>query len=87
MKNLPDSITLEELLDVISKEMEGTPSEKLTEKLIITIGMLQDVYDIDEIANNYILYSVVGLEEQSNKRTLTNAQAAQKIINKKKQGK
>ncbi|EFK7550282.1 MULTISPECIES: hypothetical protein [Enterobacterales] len=87
MKNLPDSITLEELLDVISKEMEGTPSEKLTEKLIITIGMLQDVYDIDENANNYILYSVVGLEEQSNKRTLTNAQAAQKIINKKKQGK
>ncbi|MEE9658728.1 hypothetical protein [Enterobacter cloacae complex sp. CARB60] len=87
MKNLPDSITLEELLEVISKEMEGTPSEKLTEKLIITIGMLQDVYDIDENANNYILYSVVGLEEQSNKRTLTNAQAAQKIINKKKQGK
>jgi hypothetical protein len=87
MKNLPDSITLEELLGVISKEMEGTPSEKLTEKLIITIGILQDVYDIDENANNYILYSVVGLEEQSNKRTLTNAQAAQKIINKKKQGK
>ncbi|MBA0204177.1 hypothetical protein [Pectobacterium aroidearum] len=87
MKNLPDSITLEELLDVISKEIEGTPSEQLTEKLIITIGMLQDIYDIDENANNYILYSVVGLEEQSNKRTLTNAQAAQKIINKKKQGK
>lgn len=87
MKNLPDSITLEELLGVISKEIEGTPSEKLTEKLIITIGILQDVYDIDENANNYILYSVVGLEEQSNKRTLTNAQAAQKIINKKKQGK
>ncbi|MBL5899299.1 hypothetical protein I7V27_10145 [Lelliottia amnigena] len=86
MKNLPDSLTLEELLDIISKEMEGTPSEKLTEKLIITIGILKDVYDIDENANNYILYSFVGLEEQSNKRTLTNAQAAQKIINK-KQGK
>lgn len=83
MKNLPDSLTLEELLDIISKEMEGTPSEKFTEKLIITIGILKDVYDIDENANNYILYSVLGLEEQSNKRTLTNAQAAQKIINKK----
>jgi|GEM_PF-4136444 len=53
MKNPPDSLTLEELLDIISKEMEGIPSEKITEKLIITIGILKDVYDIDDNANNY----------------------------------
>lgn len=86
MKNLPNSLTLQNLIEIISNEMEGTPSEKITEKLITTIGILKDTYEIDEKANNYILYSFVGIEEQANKKTLSNAQAALKIITK-KQGK
>ncbi|MDE8556831.1 hypothetical protein [Pantoea vagans] len=86
MKNLPHSLSLKELIEIISIEMENTPEKEINEKLMVTIATINDVYEIDQDVNNYILYSLVGLEEQTNKKTLSNAQAALKIINK-KQGK
>lgn len=86
MKNLPHSLSLKELIEIISIEMENTPEEEINEKLMVTIATINDVYEIDQDVNNYILYSLVGLEEQTNKKTLSNAQAALKVITK-KQGK
>ena len=84
MNNLPETVTLQGITELISKVIEADTSfRKDSEVLIESISKVCDNYELTDQDMNYITYSFLGLEEQANSKTLLNASKAQKIINKK----
>ena len=84
MNNLPETVTLQGITELISKVIEADTSfREDSEVLIESISKVCDNYELTDQDMNYITYSFLGLEEQANSKTLLNASKAQKIINKK----
>lgn len=84
MSNLPESATLQEIVDLISTANESdTSSRDFGEVLAENIANICEYYELTDKDSEFILYSFIGLEEQANSKTLKNASKAQKIINKK----
>lgn len=85
MSQYPDQVTLEELVNIISGHIQEAESEdEFSEKLKLSLGFVEDLYDLSEDDRKYIMFSFVALEEHSNTKTLLNAAKAMQIVKKKK---
>jgi hypothetical protein len=84
MNILPESATLQEIVDLISKTNEADTSLRdFGDVLTENISYICKGYELTDEDSEFIVYSFLGLEEQGNSKTLQNASKAQKIINKK----
>ncbi|EMK6559473.1 hypothetical protein GCS57_003476 [Vibrio cholerae] len=85
MSQYPEQTTLEELVNIISENIGNSAVENsFAEKLQRELGLVEENYELSADEKQYIMYSFIGNEDHSNKKTLLNASKAQKIVNKKK---